>query len=198
MSIVAPYLRGVDIGGVFCDSWALGRACATFTSVASLLTGRPFTSARLGVSRPQLDWFAVWRVAVGIGPGLFAGEQGGGIGQAFGCDKALEGGEPMVVVMSAIVGIAAVGCGLEFGGERGRPFFPREMALLGEFDGEREGLRLPRLGEDGTVGVARQGGQGFQKFGFGNRIRLAQGSYPIDRCKRSRAAPLARPIIRAR
>lgn len=94
---------------------------------------------------------------VGIGPGFFAGKQGRRIGQAFRCDEALESGEPVVVVMGAVVGVAAIGCGLEFGGEGRGPFFPGEMAKFRELDGEREGLRLPGLGEHRAVGVARQG-----------------------------------------
>jgi len=106
-------------------------------------------------ARLQLDGLAVWRVAVGIGPGFFAGNKRRRIGQTFGCDKALESGQPMVVVVRTVVGIAAIGCGFEFGGELGRPFFPGEMALLGELHGESEGLRLPRLGEYRPVGVVR-------------------------------------------
>ena len=39
--------------------------------------------------------------------------------------------------------------------QRGCPLFPGEMPLLGEFDGQRERLRLPRLGKHRASLVAR-------------------------------------------
>ena len=65
----------------------------------------------------------------------------------------------MLVVARAVVGLAAPGCGLQFLGEAGRPLFPGEVALLREFDRERKGLRLPRLGEDGPAFVTGQTGK---------------------------------------
>ena len=44
---------------------------------------------------------------------------------------------------------------LEFVGERGCPFLPREMPLFGELDGDGEGLSLPRLGKYGSTLIVR-------------------------------------------
>jgi hypothetical protein len=107
-------------------------------------------------SGDQLHWLAVRSATIGICPGLFAREQRGRIGQALGRDKALESRQPMLVVMRAVVGLAAIGSGLEFAGERCGPLLPREMPLLGELDGQRKRLRLPRLGKHRPAFVARQ------------------------------------------
>ena len=74
-------------------------------------------------------------VAVGICPGFFASQERGRIGQTFCCKQVLKSGEPVVVIMGAIVGFAAIGGGFEFAGEGGGPFLPGEMALLGELHG---------------------------------------------------------------
>ena len=107
----------------------------------------------------ELHRLPVRRMTVGIGPVFFAGEQGGRIGQAFGCDESLKGGQPVVVVVGTVVGLAAIGCRLEFGGERGGPFFPGEMALLGELDRKGERLSLPRLGKRCQPDSAAKRGQ---------------------------------------
>ena len=65
----------------------------------------------------------------------------------------------MVIVTRAVVGFAAVGGGFQFVGQRGGPLFPGEMALLRKLDREREGLRLPRFGKDGSALIARQCGR---------------------------------------
>jgi hypothetical protein len=62
----------------------------------------------------------------------------------------------VLIVARAVVRLSASGSGLQLLGETGRPLFPGEMPLLGELDREREGLRLPRLGEDGSAIVTRQ------------------------------------------
>ena len=63
--------------------------------------------------------------------------------------------QPMFVVASAVVGFATIGRGLEFVRQRGCPLFPREMPLLGEFDRQRERLRLPRLGKHRVAVIAK-------------------------------------------
>src|SRR5260370_17239409 len=104
----------------------------------------------------------------------------------------------MVVVVGAIVGFAAVGGGFEFGGECGGPFLPGEMALLGELHGESEGLGLPRLGEDGTTGIAGKLRQSGKTLGFANRVMLGQGSRPIDQGRRNPVVRLVGPTVRVR
>ena len=62
----------------------------------------------------------------------------------------------MFVIARTVVRFSAPGGGLQFVGETGRPLFPGEVPLLGELDREREGLRLPRLGEHWPAVVTRQ------------------------------------------
>ena len=61
------------------------------------------------------------------------------------------------------------------------------MPLLGELDREREGLRLPRLGEDWSAIVTRQTRKVEELHGAGERLRHVQGSRPKRlRCTESR------------
>ena len=55
----------------------------------------------------------------------------------------------MLVVVRAVVGLAPVCRSFQFRGQFRRPFFPCEVALLGELDGKGERLGLPRFGENG-------------------------------------------------
>src|ERR1700687_2101947 len=75
-----------------------------------------------GVGGAEFDGLAVGGVTVGVGPGLFASHERGRVGQIFCWEQALQSGEPVVVIMGAIVGFATVGSGFEFGGEGGGPF----------------------------------------------------------------------------
>src|SRR5689334_11999861 len=99
------------------------------------------------------------RVAVGIGPSLFALKKSGCIGQTFCRDEAFESGEPVLIVMRAIVGFTAIGGGLEFAGERCRPFFPSKVTCFGKLNSKGECLRLPRFREDWSIFVAGKTGQ---------------------------------------
>ena len=99
------------------------------------------------------------RMAVSVGPGFFASNHLVWIRQSLLCDEALERREPVFVIARAVVRLAAIHRGFEFVGERSRPLLPREMALCGKPDGEREGLSLPGLGKDGTALVAGKQGQ---------------------------------------
>jgi len=60
----------------------------------------------------------------------------------------------MVIVARAVVGLTAAASGLDFISECGRPFFPGEKALLGEFDRQRECLGLPRFSKNRPVLLA--------------------------------------------
>ena len=62
----------------------------------------------------------------------------------------------MLVVSGTIVGFAAPGGGREFVRQGGRPLFPGEVPPLRKLHREREGLGLPRLGEDRSAFVTRQ------------------------------------------
>ena len=87
----------------------------------------------------EFDRLAVRRVAIGFRPGFFACSERGRIRQSFcGCE-ALEGGKPMIVVPRAVVGLTAIASSFELRGQRGGPFLPGEVALLGKPDCERKG-----------------------------------------------------------
>src|SRR5207244_1254362 len=105
-------------------------------------------------TRTKLDRLTVRRVPISVSPGLFAFQQRARIGQALGRDEAFEGGDPMLVVVRPVIGLAAIGGSFELARERRSPFAPREMAGVGQLDGERERLRLPRLLEHGLIFVA--------------------------------------------
>ena len=104
----------------------------------------------------QLDGLAVRSVSIGCGPGFFACEECGSIGQPLRGDQSLQSSQPVFVVARTVVGFTTSGSDLELVGQRGRPLLPRELALLGELDGERERLRLPRFGEHRPALVTRQ------------------------------------------
>src|SRR5258708_16504730 len=134
----------------------------------------------------QCDRFSVWRVPVGISPGLFAGQHLVGIRERLRRDEAFERRQPMLVVTRAVVWRATIRRRLEFIGQRSRPLLPREVALFGKPDGEREGLGLPGLGKNGSAFVLRKRRQVSESLGIGLQIRRAQGSYPTCRCKPNR------------
>jgi len=98
----------------------------------------------------------MWRMAIRVSPCFLAGGECARIGQAFGLNKTLECREPVLIVMRTVIGLAAIGRGFQFIGEGGRPFLPREMALFAKFHCESESLRLPRLGKNGSIGIARK------------------------------------------
>lgn|SRR5208282_3309500 len=102
----------------------------------------------------QLDGLAVGRAAVGFGPGFLARQQSCGVGQLLGRYQTFKGREPMMIVARAVVGLASTGGRFDFIRESRCPFLPGEMPLLGELDGERERLSLPRLGKYGPSLVA--------------------------------------------
>src|SRR6266851_5036776 len=99
----------------------------------------------------------------------------------------------MLIVIRAVVGLTAIGGGLDLIRERGRPLLPGKMPLLSEFDSESERLRLPGLGKYRAASIAWQARQRGEAFRIGNRIMLAQGSHPTLRDTRHLAAWLARP-----
>src|SRR5262249_3346359 len=106
---------------------------------------------RTPITGPKFDWLTVGRVAIRVRPRALPFEHLGRIGQTPGGNETLERGEPMLVVVRSIVGLAASGSRLQFVGERGRPFLPGEVSGPRERDGERERLCLPRFGEHGTA-----------------------------------------------
>src|SRR5262249_26038511 len=99
--------------------------------------------------------------------------------------QAFERCQPVFVVPGAIVRLAAVGSGLQLVRERRRPLLPGEISLRRETHGERKGLRLPWLGENGTTLIAGYGRQRGQSLGIGLQFKRAQGSCPTCQCKRS-------------
>jgi|SRR5262245_325734 len=105
---------------------------------------------------PKLNWFAMRRVPVGVGPGFFTLEKRGRIGQTLCRDKSFESGQPMLVITRAIIGITAICGGFKLIGKSCRPFFPTKVTSLGKLDSERERLCLPRLGEHRSALVTGQ------------------------------------------
>jgi|SRR4029453_9164792 hypothetical protein len=105
---------------------------------------------------PKLNWFSVWRVPVGIGPGFLAFEKRGRFGQTLRRDESFESGQPMLIIVRPIVGLTAICGGFKFAGEGCRPLFPSKMACLRKLHSERERLCLPWLGEDRSVLVTGQ------------------------------------------
>lgn len=113
----------------------------------------------VGKSVAQLDGLAVRCPPISFRPGVFPFTERSGISQTLGRHEAIEGCEPVVVVVGAvIVGFTTVGRGLEFIGKSGRPFLPREMPLFGKMNGHRKGLRLPGLGKHGFTFIPGQSG----------------------------------------
>jgi len=90
---------------------------------------------------------AVRCAPVGIRPGLFARNQGRGIGQALRHDQVLESRKPMIIVMRTVVRFHAAPGGIELVPKRDCPFLPCEISLLRELHRECECLSLPRLGK---------------------------------------------------
>src|SRR4029077_10075647 len=84
---------------------------------------------------------------VRVGPRFFAGGERCRVAQALGGNQSLQSRKPMFVVMRAVVGLTAIGGGLELLRKRRGPFLPSEMPMLGEFHGKRKRLRLPRFGK---------------------------------------------------
>jgi hypothetical protein len=78
------------------------------------------------------------------------------IRKAFVDDKAFERRQPMLIIMCAVIRLAAIRGGLQLIGQRSGPLLPCEMALLGEPDGKRKRLRLPRFGEYRAIGIPRE------------------------------------------
>jgi hypothetical protein len=100
----------------------------------------------------------VGRVTIRIRPRLLARGQLARIGKCLGRDQPFQRRKPMLVIMGAVVGFPAFRSGLELLGQSSGPFFPSEVTLFGQADGQSEGLRLPGLGKYGTPVVARKRG----------------------------------------
>ena len=62
----------------------------------------------------------------------------------------------MVIELRAVIRFAAGLGGLEFIGERARPFLPGKVPLFREFDRQRERLRLPWFCKHGAFLIEGQ------------------------------------------
>src|ERR1700682_3535658 len=102
----------------------------------------------------------------------------------------------MLVIMIAIVRLASIFRGLQFGGQRPRPFLPGEVALLRELDREGEGLRLPGLGKNRTAFIAGKMRQIGKTLVAGITIACAQGSRPTSRGRQNRGETPVLPRAR--
>ena len=115
---------------------------------------RRFTSIPIGAGKAlvsfadaiaQFHRLAMRGMKVGFCPCRFAFAHRFPIGQTLVDDKPFQRRQPMLVVVRAIIRLTAIIGGLQLIGQRSGPFLPGEMAVLGEFDGERKRLRLPRF-----------------------------------------------------
>jgi len=123
---------------------------------------------RISGEWPQLDGLAMGRVPIGFSPRYFARQHCLGVREVFLRYETLQSCEPMVIVARAIIWLTAIRGSLQFIRKHGGPLFPGEMPLCGKADGEREGLRLPRLGKDWPALIARETRQRRQILRLGN------------------------------
>lgn len=91
------------------------------------------------------------RVLVSFRPNFFAPEKSVTARRAFGYNEAFKSCQPMVIITSAIIGLATLGHSSEFTSESTGPFFPGEIALPGKLNRERKGLSLPGFVEHWTL-----------------------------------------------
>ena len=101
---------------------------------------------------------------VSFGPGFLARDERRRLGKTFGRHETLQSSQPMLIVMGAVVGFAAVGGGCEFLGQRPGPFFPGEVTLMGKLYGKREGLGLPCFGKRRPIFIPRKAWKGTEAF----------------------------------
>src|SRR5579864_8747579 len=140
----------------------------------------------------------MWRMPISVRPSLFASKQFSRTRKTLCRDETLEGRQPIMVIVGAIINFAPIGGPLYFFRQRGRPFLPSEMPLLRELNGKRKRLCLPRLCEHWPALVARQLWQGREALFVRNRFRRVQGSHPTCPGRQNLAALLCLPTVRAR
>src|SRR5947208_43328 len=110
-------------------------------------------SRRIGRGRSSSsknDRLAVGRGARGVIPLVLPCDELVRPDEPFGGDDLLQGGEPVMVVVAPVVHFAARAGRRDLVGQVRRPLLPREEAARVERHGHAEGLRLPRLPEDGS------------------------------------------------
>src|SRR5262245_50888932 len=90
-------------------------------------------------------------MAIGIGPGLFAGSESCCVSQALARDQVFQRRQPVFVIVRAIVGLSAIGRSPQLFGKRSSPFLPGEVTFFRKAHGETEGLSLPRFGKGWSV-----------------------------------------------
>src|SRR5215475_4115455 len=172
----AKYVRRAPIDGIV----------AMTNAVRAPLPARPWTAPtssgrRASVHGPPIEPILRWLRAHGNGLAPLAPDWliSKSRGQTFRGHQTLQRGQPVLVVARTVIGFAAIRGGLEFVGQRSCPLFPREMPLFREFDGQRECLRLPRLGKHRASRVAEQMWRGRERLGFHRHVvRLVRGSRP--------------------
>ncbi len=113
--------------------------------------------------------------------------------EPFGGDDLLQGGEPVMVVAAPVVHFAARAGRRDLVGQVRRPLLPREEVARVERHGHAEGLRLPRLPEDGSFLIPWDLRQG-RKI----RRRHAPTDFTRDRGDRPRGPRRRRHAARPR
>src|ERR1700730_11270644 len=146
-------LCGFDLGLVLAEKPNKPKEKAHRLSLCYLKTYRVNHIARtllmvgFTAASRKLDRFSMQSMPVRLGPSLFARKQRRRIRQSLGHHQALQSCQPMMIVTCPVVGLAAVCCGLQFIGQRGRPLFPSEMSLFGKPHCHRKRLGLPGFGK---------------------------------------------------
>ncbi len=135
---------------------------------------------------------AMRRRPVCLHPGRFAPLDGGGVQYMFCGDQPLQRQEPMVVITRTIVRLAAFPRFSQHAAERVGPLGPGETARLILMQPHRqgEGLGLPGLRENRSVGIPRQA-RGRRETR--DAVRRGQDNPPTDRDRRCRAGWRPRP-----
>src|ERR1700693_2712437 len=133
-----------------------------------------------------------------VSPSLFTSQQFGRIRKTLCRDETLEGRQPIMVIVRAVIRFATIRRTLYFFRKSGRPLLPSEMPLLGELDAERKRLCLPRLRKHWSFLIAWKLWQGREAFFCRNRFKRVQGSHPTCPGTQNLSLPLGLPTVRAR
>src|SRR5215469_13789355 len=130
--------------------------------------------------------------AIGFSPFLFTRQEGRRLHKLFYRNQVFERRKPMVVITGTVIGFAAPVCLGELFGERRDPLAPCEESVLRQLDSEREGVGLPRLGENRLPFIAPQGRERCRVWHW---LKRARDSLPRDRDRRCRGPQ--RPLPKA-
>src|SRR6185437_13771070 len=98
----------------------------------------------------------MWGRDVRVRPGGLAPVEIGRAYHLFRDDQALQRGQPVVVIVAAVVYLVPVSDLPQHRGKRRGPFVPSETSRLMQAHGQREGLGLPGFRENRAFVIPRQ------------------------------------------